>query len=294
MENQSWDGIDRRKTEAPLGVTALNIAARVANFGKHEVNDIFKNTGEAAHSMIRVVDFDNDPLKSRVGAVLEAANLRVAGQKAPAIAKAAEEVEVDPRLTGYKRQYDGSGNSKLKAVPWPTIQSRILEDEDFRLKAAQELEQGGELFGIDAEGNPLISDGGDEPVMKGMNYKDTRDRVHFKHTSNDKAGTLIPGENGQPISTGYEMFGYVEPYGKSDEIIQYEAHTGRKFVQNSQNWCSSWLESGENLGSPENPSWPRFVSSYPYSAFSFVYYVNPQHENPSRGVRRLLRGKRKA
>lgn len=202
----------------------------------------------------------------------------------------ADTVEVDPRLARYKEQYNGSGNPKLKAVPWSTIQARILEDESFQLRAALDLEQGGELFGIDKEGNPLISDGGDEPVMKGMNYPDTRARVRFKHTSNDKAGTMIQGEHGQPISTGYEMFGYVEPYEKSDEIKQYESHTGKHFVQSpsKKEWRSSWLESGENL------SLPRGVYSGPDREDSRVRYGGPQFVGDNRGVRRLLRVKKAA
>lgn len=73
MEKQSWDGIDRRKADALLGVTALNIAARAANDGETSVDGIFTDTGEAANNMVRAVDFDNKPLQQRVGAILDTA-----------------------------------------------------------------------------------------------------------------------------------------------------------------------------------------------------------------------------
>ncbi|MCX6734599.1 MAG: hypothetical protein NTZ25_01670 [Candidatus Peregrinibacteria bacterium] len=221
--------------------------------------------------------------------------LQQAGQRAPAILKAletvkaplattsaAESVDLDPRLTTFKTDFDSDPALQSK-ISWAEIQTRLLANEGHYLALAQAMEQGGQLFGFDKQGNPLISDRGDEPVMKGMNYKNTRDRVKYKHTSNDKRGTKILDEKQQPIATGYEMFGYNEPYGKSEEINQYETHTGKKFVQNSKDWRLSWLESGEK------PSWPRYVDSSPRNADSFVDFDDPNSESDNLGVRRLLR-----
>lgn len=274
-------GEDPASQEAKLAHDAEGLIAEAARLSE------LKNTYVDPTSLAkREADYRDGQIVDDLRAAI--LKLHVAVNPTIVAPEASDAVEVNPRLTKYKEQYDGSGNSKLKNVPWATIQDRILEDEDFQLRAALDLEQGGELFGIDKEGNPLISDGGDEPVVKGMNYPDTRARVHFKHTSNDKAGTMIQGEDGQPISTGYEMFGYVEPYNKSDEIEQYEAHAGKKFVQNSKEYRSSWLESGKN------PSWPRDVGSGPRNAASRVYDDAPKDVYPTRGVRRLLRVKKAA
>ena len=198
---------------------------------------------------------------------------------------AIENVDVDPRLTRYKEDYDTTKNSVLKAFPWAEIQNRLLANEGHYLTRAQTMEQGGQLFGVDKQGRPLISDRGDEPIMKGMNYKNTRDRVLYKHDRNDINGKLIPGEDGQPQLTGYEMFGYAGDYDKSDEIDQYETHTGKHFVQSRGGYYyrSSWLESGEN------PSSPGIIRSFPNIVDSSVYYDSRNSSEQDRGVRRLLR-----
>ncbi len=196
----------------------------------------------------------------------------------------AESVEVDPRLSTFKADFDADPALQSK-ISWAEIQTRLLANEGHYLALAQAMEQGGQLFGVDAQGRPLISDRGDEPIMKGMNYEKTRDRVKYKHTSNDENGTKIFDENQQPIPTGYEMFGYNGDYNKSDEITQYENHTGNHLVQSpgKKEWRSSWLESGKN------PSWPRGVGSDPNFTDSFVDLDYPNLELDVRGVRRLLR-----
>lgn len=198
----------------------------------------------------------------------------------------AESLEVDPRLTTFRADYDSDTELQSK-ISWAEIQTRLLANEGYYLALAQAMEQGGQLFGVDEQGRPLISDRGDEPVMKGMNYKNTRDRVLYKHDKNDMIGKLIPGEDGQPQSTGYEMFPYAGDYSKSLEISQYESHTGKQFVRSSvkKEWRSSWLESGEN------PSLPRYVFSDPRYIYSGVDYGNSKFEFDDRGVRRLLRVK---
>lgn len=230
--------------------------------------------------------------------------LQEAGQRAPAILKAletvkaplattsaAESVEVDPRLTTFKSDFDADPTLQSK-ISWVEIQTRLLDNEGHYLALAQAMEQGGQLFGIDKQGNPLISDRGDEPVLKGMNYKNTRDRVLYKHDKNDITGKMLPGKDGKPQATGYEMFGYNKLYEKSDEIQQYETYTGKHFVKSTgkKEWRSSWLESGEK------PSWPRIVRSSPRRAdsYSYIAYVRPKSVHVILGVRRLLRVKKTA
>ncbi len=200
----------------------------------------------------------------------------------------AESVEVDPRLVTFKADFDQDAALQSRC-PWAEIQNRLLANGGHYLALAQAMEQGGELFGVDTEGNPLISDRGDEPIMKRMNYKMTRDRVLYKHNKYTKEGKMMIGEDRQPISTGYEMFPYVEPYKKSTEISQYEAHTGKPFVTspNGDECRSSWAESGEN------PSQPRSVDFNPLDGLtSSVGNGRSQAEAPARGVRRLLRLKK--
>jgi hypothetical protein len=195
-----------------------------------------------------------------------------------------ESAEVDPRLTTFKADFDADPTLKSK-ISWAEIQTRLLANEGKYLALAQAMEQGGQLFGVDAQGRPLISDRGDEPIMKGMNYDNTRDRVLYKHDKNDITGKMLSGKDGKPVATGYEMFPYTEPYGKSPEISQYESHKGSKFVKssNGEEWCSSWLESGEN------PSLPRALNSYPNGQRSFIGRGDPRAGGDIRGVRRLLR-----
>ncbi len=201
--------------------------------------------------------------------------------------EAKEVIELDPRLTTFKADFDKDATLQSKCS-WAEIQTRLLANEGHYLALAQAMEGGGELFGADRDGNILFSDRGDEPIMKGMNYKDTRDRVLYKHDRYDKDGKMQTDEAGKPISTGYEMFPYSDKYAKSDEILQYEAHTGSPFVKspNGDEWRSSWVESGEN------PSWPRNVYFNPDFGYANVNLGNPLDEFGLRGVRRLLRVKK--
>lgn len=192
--------------------------------------------------------------------------------------------EADQRLITFKADFDKDSALQTKCT-WEEIRNRLLANGGRYLALAQAMEQGGELFGVDKDGNPLISDRGDEPIMKGMNYKNTRDRVLYKHDDKD---SIVRSEDGQPVSTGYEMFPYSREYNKSDEILQYETHTGKPFVKSpdGKEWRSSWLESDEN------PSWPRFVCFNPYYGNATVSDDFPRVGFPGRGVRRLLRVKK--
>ncbi|MCX6735184.1 MAG: hypothetical protein NTZ25_04750 [Candidatus Peregrinibacteria bacterium] len=231
-------------------------------------------------------DNDIEALRSAIAKEQGAEKAVVAevGQAAKAVVAPTESVEVDPRLKTFKADFDADPTLKSK-ISWAYIQTRLLANEGHYLALAQAMEQGGQLFGVDAQGRPLISDRGDEPVMKGMNYKNTRDRVLYKHDKNDMTGKLISGEDGKRQSTGYEMFPYTEPYDKSEEIQQYESHTGKHFVQSpdKSEWRSSWLES------EENPSLPRDVFFDPNNQGSLVCDDLQYGEVDSRGVRRLLR-----
>lgn len=223
-------------------------------------------------------------IAKRKGAALDAALLVEAAQPEAAQPEAAE---LDPRLKTFKADYDSDASLKGK-ITWQEIKARLLANNGHYLALAQAMEQGGVLFGVDKSGNPLIADRGDEPIMKGMSYKDTRDRVLYKHDRYDRDGQMQRDESGQPISTGYEMFPYIPNYDKSPEITDYETHTGKPFVKSPKGgeFRSSWAESGEA------PSWPRFVRFNPGFGSANVDSGYPQLEAYNRGVRRLLRVKK--
>lgn len=195
-------------------------------------------------------------------------------------ARPTESGDMDPRLAIFRADYDK--DSALQGrITWAEIQIRLLANNGRYLALALAMEQGGELFGVDSQGNLLICDRGDEPIMTGMNYKNTRNRVLYRHERNQ----MINGADRNPVSTGYEMFPYSGDSDKSSEIVQYEAHTGKPFIKdpNGREWRSSWVESGEA------PSWPRRVDYLPNLTRSYVAGVIPELRNPNRGVRRLLR-----
>lgn len=195
-----------------------------------------------------------------------------------------ESADADPRLTTFRADYEGDATLKGKIL-WVEIRNRLLANNGRYLALALAMEQGGELFGVDAEGNPLICDRGDEPIMKGMNYQNTRARVLYQH---DRQPRIIRDGNGQPVATGYEMFP-CSGDDKSEEILQYEAHTANPFVKDpkGREWRSSWLESGEA------PSyWPLEIHWYPRNKNSYLSYEDPETRDPNRGVRRLLRVKK--
>lgn len=233
----------------------------------------------------------------RIDPALKAAIDKERGTVSTAASSVAEEVEVDPRLTTFKVDYTTSKNPKLTAFPWEEIRTRLLADEGALLNAALELNERGILFGVDAVGNPLMCDRGDQAVMTDMNYEDTRARVRYRHNSNDKQGQMLKDDKDQPVPTGYEMFPQVDRREKSDEIKQYEAHTGRVFVlpPAGEKYQSSWTESGDNPGSsPENQPWPRIVEFEGRLRLAPVRNGYPEQHYPYRGVRRLLRVIKKA
>lgn len=176
----------------------------------------------------------------------------------------------EPRLQGYRSQYE-RWNANLKGrCPWQKIKSRLLANEGRYLILAEGMNEGGVLFGLDKENNPLFADGGDEPIMKGVNYFDTRDRVRNKF---DDHGEMIKvGE--KPVSTGYEMF-------SADEVSMFEEFTGKPFVTS----CSLWLESGEDPGGIHSISYNVDVDECE------IWSTIPQSTISNRGVRRLLRVK---
>ena len=186
-----------------------------------------------------------------------------------------ESVDVDPRLTTYNVDYKKWPKAQQKQCPWQEVQSRLLANDAHYLHLADAMSEGkgSVLFGIDAQGRPLVADKGVEPIMKGLDYPTTRNAVMF--TENKK---------GKKTPTGYTMFPHAGNH-KSPEILAYESHTQEPFVAsaNKQEWRSAWLESGEN------PSHPRRAGFDPDVGYVSVYNDSQNLSSPVRGVRRLLR-----
>jgi len=209
-----------------------------------------------------------------------------------------EAVAGAPRLAVYKEQYERWPAKDKAKISWQNVQERLLANNGHYLSLASAMNEGGILFGIDTESNPLIADGGLEPIMCGMDYFDTRDAVRF--TRNDK---------GEKTPTGYEMFGYSASdisflTGldlKSPEIESFETFTRMPFVSDGgkeEVYSGSWLESGDC-----DESWDDPLPLARHADFNahFIPYQKCQtevsHDLPQRsgwglGVRRLLRVKK--
>jgi len=193
--------------------------------------------------------------------------------------KALKNVEKNPILAQYKSDYE-KWDSKLKArISFEEIALRLQAREGHYLKLAQKLQEGGILWGVDAEGNPLFADKGVEPVMKGMSYNKAFKELYGKDYPDDEK----EAKDYMKAHDGYEMF------DQGDDVRAVEKFTGEPFVANEgrNEYRSSHLFRGKN------PSWSRFARFYPHRRF--VYLIdssNPTYGYGSRGVRRLLRVKK--
>ncbi len=181
------------------------------------------------------------------------------------IAKASKLVETC--RPSYKFMYNNWEAGDKEKASWEFVQERLLRKDNLAkaISLPKSL-----LFGLDETGNPLVANGGVEPIMKRMNYSDSRNAV---------------------IKKGWELFPYKEPYEKSSEIIKYEKFTGEPLVGSyGRNiYRSSWLESGADPGifarvSNFNPYYQRSYVDYAYAYFGSLEYGY-------RGVRGLLRAK---
>ena len=156
-----------------------------------------------------------------------------------AVADAAPE---DIRLASCKAQYERWSAADKDRCPWAQVKGRLLANNSEDLHRAETMEGGAILFGADKHGNPLIVNGGPEPILTNMNYTNTRNAVRFTE------------KDGKQVPTGYEML------SDEEEIRAFEAFTGKPVVQPSEGfvpssqdngWRGIWRESGDN------PDWAR-------------------------------------
>ncbi len=186
-----------------------------------------------------------------------------------------------PPLVRFKADYERWPTKDKATATWEEVQKRLLANNGHYLNLASAMNEGGLLFGIDTEGNPLVADGGLRPIMCGMNYFDTREAVRF--TQN--------GE-GEKTPTGYEMFGFNRENQKSHEVLAFEAFTAQPFVRSSyEQEAASWLESGD-LDPSVGWTWSaRGIYMAKDDLEANVRVVPPTVFYPFLGVRRLLRVK---
>lgn len=191
-----------------------------------------------------------------------------------------EVIEEDPRLQRFAKYYKRILPEDKARCSWQEVKERLLANNGHYLALANAMNEGGILFGVDKDGNPLIADDGKGPIMTGMNYCDTRKKVYFKDD-----------ECKDP--TGYEMFPFSDNFErdmrKSPEIRAFERFTLKPFIVSHDRgrWLCSWLESGEN------PSrFPYLIDLQPYHRNAYVQGSTEFFRDPRCGVRRLLRVKK--
>lgn len=194
-----------------------------------------------------------------------------------------KQTEMNRHLSRFKADFDKDPAIQDKIL-WEEARDRLLANNGEKLKLAKAMREGGVLFGVDSDGKLLFADGGYESIRRGMNYRDTRNRVLYEYDNLGEFGKIELDKNKQPIKTGYEMFAFAGQYDKSEEIKMFEAHTGEPFVKSyNKKYVSSWLESGDN-----HP-WPKLITFDPHNGKTYVNDDAPQTVDPDRGVRRMLR-----
>ncbi|MBI5411705.1 hypothetical protein HZA43_00845 [Candidatus Peregrinibacteria bacterium] len=212
--------------------------------------------------------------------------------------KALNPSEAVPELKGlarFKAQYEALERRNpsgviwrnLGGVTWQEVETRLLANDSHFLKLAEAMAEGGILFGVDKDKNPLIADGGEEPILCGMNYADTRKTVIFSEVTK-----IIDGKMQEmQIPTGYEMFPYSGNSDKSIEICTFEDVTNNPFIysKDKKHYRASYLESGDN---PPHDVWVACFNRG--DSRVVVGHDSPNIFDPRCGVRRLLRVKKAA
>lgn len=195
--------------------------------------------------------------------------------------KFAELVKKYPSLQRYREDYDKWGNGLKIRCSWHTVQDRLLANGAHYLKLAEGLDQGGVMFGVDVEGNPLFADAGKMPGSYEKKYFEARKKTKFFDHENETPN----------IPTGYELFPYAPEKKKSLEIVLYEKFTGEPFVQplGEKMRAQCWLEDGD--WDSEKNKGNTMVAKYD-NRIAEVNIIMPELErgdNNTAVVRKLLR-----
>jgi len=188
----------------------------------------------------------------------------------------------------YRQQYNRLPNNIKRRCNWKTISARLLANGSEKLKKAEAMRGGGELFGIDSEGRVLFKDKGVEPVMYGY---DSKDKL-FQLSDSDSPQRIWVRKwanyfeiREQVLKDGYELFSDDGKGNFSDEMKQVEAHTGEPFVASNsrKRFIASLLESGDKLDRARDALYDSDLREV------FVKESNPYQGVLFRGVVRLLR-----
>ncbi|MDP2642462.1 MAG: DUF4256 domain-containing protein [Candidatus Peregrinibacteria bacterium] len=137
-----WDGVERRTAQAPVGVTALNIAKRTIDDGKTAVDP----------TDVRAGDLTNQALKTRVEGILDLANSdesKPASGKTDLITDTASAPK--PELTPEQKWF-GEFKARFDALP-QLHQGVQWKDVDASLKADPEAMR--KLKALDEKGHEM-------------------------------------------------------------------------------------------------------------------------------------------
>ena len=241
---------------------------RIKQFGVEEtatakLKDIKFRPGDKPETQKEVLLAMARQIQETHGKAAETATVSVAQQ-----VEAGTESPEAIALVKYEAQYDTLPDEVKSRCTLETLESRLLANDGEYLKFAMGLQNGGDLVHIDPKGNPVLRDGGTEPVMKGMSYL--------------KAFDAIYGEDykeGVPRH-GYEMADDVE------EIRAIEAYTGKPFVADEKG--EEYRET--HLFTGKNPSESSYAGTIPGRQKAAIYSdSSPEAKVEHRGVVRLLR-----
>ena len=211
------------------------------------------------------------PLQERVRrrSILSDADVEQASKVIRSKIMVNDSLDVDQILKMYKENYDRWDPRTKSNTPWKLLEERFLANECYNLEKADEIERkyGSILFGVDSNGNPLISNADLRTIMARLTYEESRRIV---------------------LAEGYELFPYVEPYSRSREIFLFEEFTGLPFVKSG----SIWLESGSEKSNPTQAlsrKLPKVAGCYGNDNEINICSVSNLKSSPTRGVRILLR-----
>ena len=180
----------------------------------------------------------------------------------------AERVAEETPLVLYKTHYERWPVKAKKLCEWNEVEKRLLAQDGYYLRLAGAMNKGGVLFGVDKEGNPLVADGGLDPVMKGKNWYETRDEIEMK-------------------SKEYEMFPCKE-LKKGEEMVAFESFTGEPFVKSHKRRSASWI-GGYYKMIALGLTFVGRAQFDPKTGRVELFESWPDSSEPDRGVRRLLR-----
>ena len=182
-----------------------------------------------------------------------------------------ETVEVDPKLTEFAEMYNRWSLESKSRLSWKRVQVALLAYGEALLNQAEVMPNGPIMFGADKNGNILFANGGVEPILTGKRYSIARKAAH---------------------AIKLELFPYVKPHEKSEEILMFEEFTGEPIVRSEDKLTrkSTYLEDGDRY-KDNNFGGSCVAHSYPSRKSSVLRDDVVSNMDYHRGIRGLLRAK---